>query len=106
MPANLSDIFGATTIGVLFLAVLYFVSTGKRKIHDQLSQHSQKLKSKGLQVTSSGIKIETNLDLTQDELIQRASHGAQVIKHKLTNDPKLIIHLQPTKKTSTPNDPH
>ena len=54
------------------------------------SKESDKLKNRGFEVTSDGVKIRTNIDLSQEELVQRASHKAQVVKDKIYTQPGLV----------------
>lgn len=53
------------------------------------SQQAENLKSKGVEVSQSGMKIQTHLDLNQEDLIQKASHQAQVIKTRLNQTPNI-----------------
>ncbi|PLW25459.1 hypothetical protein PCANC_15213 [Puccinia coronata f. sp. avenae] len=94
MAINTSDIVGAAVVTSLFLAIIYFFSAGQRKVGEKFDKESDKLKSRGFEVTSDGVKIRTNIDISQEELVQRASHKAQVVKDKIYTQPGLVTFGQ------------
>ncbi|KAA1077196.1 hypothetical protein PGT21_002228 [Puccinia graminis f. sp. tritici] len=90
MAVNTSDIVGAAIVTSLFLAVIFFFAAGHRKVGEKFGKESDKLKTRGFELTSDGVRIRTNIDLSQEELVQRASHRAQVVKDKLHNQPGMV----------------
>jgi len=90
MAVKATDIIGAAVVTSLFLGVLFFFSAGHRKVGEKFGKESDKLKNRGFELSSKGVKIRTNIDLSQEELVQRASHTAQVVKGKLDTQPNLV----------------
>ncbi|KAH9456742.1 hypothetical protein MJO28_006808 [Puccinia striiformis f. sp. tritici] len=90
MVVNTSDIIGAAIVTSLFLGVIFFFSAGQRKVGEKFDKESGKLKDRGFEITSDGIKIRTNIDLSEEDFVQSASHKAQVAKDKLQHQPGLV----------------
>lgn len=65
-------------------------------IRHEIRKQGDKLESKGVIVTSSGIKIQTKFDLTLEDLIQRASQKAQAVKSKIECSPEIARFGQKT----------
>lgn len=87
--ASLSDIIGAALVTSLFVGVILLFSAGNRKVEEQFGKQSDKLRSKGFEISSRGINVQTQFDVSQDQLVQRASHQAKLAKEKLLNEPGL-----------------
>ncbi|KNZ51190.1 hypothetical protein VP01_4054g1 [Puccinia sorghi] len=90
MAVRATDIIAAAVVTLLFFGVIFFFWAGHQKIGEKFGKETDKLKSRGFELTSEGVKIRTNIDLSQEELVQRASHTAQVVKGKLDTQPDLV----------------
>lgn len=90
MTVKVTDIIGAAVVALLFLGVIFFFVAGQRKVEEKLGKESEKLKTKGFEITGRGVNVQTNLDLSPEEIIQRASHQAQVVKRQIHTNPNLV----------------
>ncbi|KAH9812792.1 hypothetical protein DFH28DRAFT_393708 [Melampsora americana] len=88
--ANTSDVLGAIFVGILFFGTVTIWIVGRRKIEKILRSEADTLKAKGFDISSSGMSVQTKLDLTREDLVQRTSHKVQKIKDRLEHSPELV----------------
>ncbi|KAG0144925.1 hypothetical protein CROQUDRAFT_672077 [Cronartium quercuum f. sp. fusiforme G11] len=84
------DVLGAIFIGTLFFGIIAFWVIGQRKFQTKLNEQAKNLKSKGLEINKTGMKFQTNYDLTKEEIIQRTSYKVQLVKDRIEKSPGLI----------------